>query len=359
MNLENGPKLSQFLSKSPLASQMKIAGDQVGDAIRIEGELYPLEELTRRFSCVKCRYYGEPFIMDKESGAIYTYLGGGQGLVPHHPYKSYPGRPVAHLSQDHHKKLLKRAQSFGREGEEILQIVSCGHPKSMWLSKQHVFLRFIDKSGAVYSFGFGYLRPQKMLYSNHRGILRSPDIYEYRRKGTKVVTSLTITPEERERLFAFIKGAFSQPKEPVFNLFSHNCASFVRLALESACGLTIPSQSTFVIQGVRKLMSRFERLCQHNALHPAARFLKEIVQSSLEVPCSLLTSLVGLALGASRGYKGRSLASEKTLLTPPAQSAKWWFDLGAKSFDYPHKVRKWQLAQPSTQIFSEGKRLAI
>ncbi|MEX0961829.1 MAG: hypothetical protein WDZ28_03110 [Simkaniaceae bacterium] len=367
--LQSHPDFAEFLLSSPLGSQIKITNNQPvmidGEpTILIESQPIKFSDFKKRFAYKRCSEYQEPFIVEKESKKIFTYLGAGQGLVPHHPYKSLLNRPIIKLQKEQYQKIYSSAEQFNRKGEYILQIVSCGAKKVMLFSAQHIFLRLIDPNGEVYSLGFGFQKPYRMPYYNHRGVLRSPDIWEYKGSEVKVVTSLLITSNEKNRLLEYIDAHFGNQKDTVFNMFSQNCATFVRKALSFSCNIQIPCQTRFTPRIMGYCLNRVDKALEQidpYLLKPGFQLLRGLFISSIETTFAFFLSLIGLTLGAGSGIRGQALSDSKKIkkISPPAKGPEWWFDINAKSYDFPHKVRKWQLRQPSTFVFEKNVKFAI
>ncbi|GAB5411808.1 MAG: hypothetical protein ChlgKO_09220 [Chlamydiales bacterium] len=328
------PEFSHFVLSSPLGSQMKVTGDTFsqidGDpAILVEGEWTAFAQIAKRFSVQYSPRYRQKFLVEKSSGKVFTYVG-GQGLIEHHPYKAAVA--LKKISQEEYTKSRELAQSFdGRDEEAILQIVTTQSPgKSPYFSARHLYLRLIDRDRNCYSIGFGYDDPIRVPLKSGRGLVRSPDFWEYKRAKARAITNIPISKSGVSRLLNFVKKCQSS-ESYAFHILHHNCATFTQAAVKYATGLNIPTRV--------RLKDLFRKFLPRWICLPL-KFLFGTVGTAF-------IALGSLLLGEGSGHKFGTFKKNKKFVSP-ATRIDYWVDFSALSWNDPLVTMRWQMRQKST-----------
>ena len=318
---------------------MKVTGDTFSQvdgnpAILVEGEWTVFEQIKKRFSVQYSRRYRQKFLVEKSSGHVFTYVG-GQGLIEHHPYKASVA--LKKISQEEYAKSRELAKAFnGRDEEAILQIVTTQSPgKSPYFSARHLYLRLIDAERNMHSIGFGYDEPIRVPLKSGRGLVRSPDFWEYKRAKARAITNIPISKSGVERLLQFVKKCQSS-EVYAFHILHHNCASFTQAAVQFATGLNIPTRV--------KLKDLFSHFIPRWLFLPL-KFLFGTIGTSF-------IALGSLLLGEGIGANGRKFGSfkKKERYASPASRIDYWVDFSALSWNDPLVTTRWQMRQKSTVI---------
>jgi hypothetical protein len=336
------PEFCRFLEKTPLLNQIKVARDRPfvweGEAaLLVDGQPAKWSELKNRFEAVYSRRFDEPFIVDKATLQVYTYLDNGLGLQKHHPYLS--GRKViSKLSPEEVEARLRNAYRFIRPGEEVLaseerelrnrqrvhllQIVSSYSNKGdsnlyrAFINPQHPYLRLVNgqdhpalhmNAGDVYEVGYraknkitfpaftakGVTKGQFLPFVATQGIFRSPDAAEYTPTDAKVVTNIPVTAEEAEAFHKFTERYHREyiylGKLIGFHIASQNCTTYVRKALQEI-GIAVPTEISALEMLHKSLPSCFENLSE--AFYRGKQLLKgQLKRSILFLPAHAQNAL--------------------------------------------------------------------
>ncbi|MDX8431680.1 MAG: hypothetical protein SNF33_07780 [Candidatus Algichlamydia australiensis] len=340
------PDFAKFLLATPLGSQIRVTGDPICvergvPKILVEGEWHSFEEISQRFCVRSCKRYRQKFIYDRETNSVFTYLGGGKGLVEHHPYKSHLALKT--VSEEEYVKARSLAKKFnGCDEEAILQIVSTNAPgKHRYFSARHIYLRFIDAGRNLYSMGFGYDDPIRIPLKSGRGLLRSPDFWEYKRAKARTVTNIPLSKSGVRRLIHFAEQC-QKSESYAFHILHHNCAAFVSAAVKFATGLNIPTRVR-LRDFLSKLVPRWVRI-------PGKIFL-----GFFGAICTSFIAFGSLLLGEGSGRGGRKFGSlkKRELFASPVFNLDYWFDFSTLSWHDPLVATQWQLKQPSTQVLAQ------
>ncbi len=413
------PKFSEFLETSKILDQIKVSKDLLSlkdgkPGLLVEGVWHTEDELLKRFSIEKSNIYNSPFLMDRETREVYTYLDNGKGLQKHHPYLSMS--PISTLSQEEYLKTLEKAHEFIRPEEAhltqeeraeknkertfILQYVTawrqCGTSNfhELLVNPKHVYLRLVigqnnpdlqTQVGEVYE--AGYFRKTTLLPgSATQGHFLNPDAYEYIEGFDKIVTNIPITQEEANRFYAFTKkyhfDSIYLGNEVGYHLTHQNCSVYAEQACLAA-NIKIPTQIS--------LKQTIYRICP-DIIKKIGIQLKEwksqtiawwkenkprIIPQTFDSCISKIHSLfhrVGdffaacfslplrTALGEAFGDGGsafRQLNKPQEQLTPPLKNWKNIFSLSHYILNLPGIAQEWQLKQPSTVIYRNQTQLTI
>ena len=164
------------------------------------------------------------------------------------------------VSENEYSQERELAKKFnGRDEEAILQIVSTRAPgKHRYFSARHIYLRLIDAKRNLHSMGFGYDDPIRIPLKSGRGLLRSPDFWEYKRAEARTITNIPLSKGGVRRLMYFMQEC-QNSESYAFHILHHNCAAFVSAAVKFATGLNIPTK-VYLKSFLNKVMPRWVRV---------------------------------------------------------------------------------------------------
>lgn len=418
------PEFSSFMEESGLLSQIKITQDSFEEingepALKVNGEWMQWSTFKDQFNFVYSRRYREIFVIGKDN-QVYTYLDNGKGLQVHHPYLNNK-TPISTLSEKNYEKVLEKARTFVREEEKlltqeqrdennekrtfVLQLVSSheinGNTRlhELLVNSKHPYLRLIIgqdnrdanmSKGEVYEVGFW---PKKNNYNAtayyHQGRFRSPDMYEYKPAGERIVTNMAITPEEAQAFSNFVTEYHNSEVNignPIgFHYFNQNCSTFTRVALESA-NITVPTKITLaellpkitplwglkIGKSICSLASKVFYVIKnpleslpHCIQTPIKKTALKIIgkcRNLLDMLSAVVFIPLKLALGEAFGSGGRAfvqLGEKPKFIEPSFTNFKNWFTLSNYTVNVPGVLQKWQREQASTEIYKNPVRLCI
>ncbi len=414
------PKFVEFLKKSRILNQIKISKDLISlkdgkPGLLVEGVWHTEDELQKRFSIEKSNIYKEPFLIDRETREVYTYLDNGKGLQKHHPYLS-AHTPISTLDEQEYLKTLQKAHEFIRPEEAhlsieerqelnqertfILQYVTShvpngtSHFHQLLRNPKHPYLRLIvgkdnpnlnTHAGEVYEVGYGLKNNSLFPCMTTQGRFQSPDAYEYT-DHDKIVTNIPITQEEANKFYTFTKkyhyDSIYLGNEIGFNFIHQNCSVYAEQACLAA-NIKIPTQIS--------LKETIHRICP-DIIKTIGIQLKEwkdktitwwkenkprMIPQTFDSCISKIHSLfhrigdffaacfllpLRTALGEAFGDGGsafRQLNKPQEQLTAPLKNWKNIFSLSHYTLNLPGIAQEWQLKQPSTVIYHRPTQLTI
>lgn len=395
----------RFLLDTPLGSQMKLfnSDDFVHDgrmvsivenepAILVEGTLTKFSDLKKRFKVGQFR--GENVIITTTKPVqVYTYLENGQGLQPHHPYVSNTPTAVARLTENAFQRTMESAQKFypnpvdTKEYPHILQIVSSEidgmntNLTNLLTKPKHPWIRVILghdvehlKRGDIIDVGFGWTKQSVLPGMTSKGRFRCMDLWNYKSAKKRVVTNIPIERETAVKLRALVQehqaNAIQLGQELGFNLFRHNCTSFL-----NAVGCIVPNSNFETRIELKELIAKVSPDWLRkigsimmtgantviNATSKLPRFITfplekirdvflRVLDFILAIPINLFAYLTGGALGkeAPTFEKGRVVGPQvlRTSLN------KFYYYL-------PGMLQLWQRKKDSTVYFEKPGTLAV
>ncbi len=416
--------VAKYLLESPLGNQMKIFEDPIimnndKPGILVEGKWASFEDIMNHFEIKFLPEYKEKFMVHKESGTVYTFLGNGGGLQKHNPYTAETlDHPITRLTEEEFERTLAVAQKFVREGETIpdpkrtfvFQIVSSyvtdsqnNNAMELLYRKKHPWIRVIcgrdneeygTKKGDVFEIGFGWSSPSKLPAKTTKGRFRTEDLWNYNTKAKKrVVTNIAITPEEAQGMFKYIMEFHKHNIRPgkkddkiAFNLWSQNCSAFVHYIAKQA-NIKVPTK-IFLTDLIKRISPDWIKLVGRNIKAAALA-----VKSDVKLIASLLPGLVtdplvwasrtiqnmgltigsfvvskpveaiSVAVGGAAGDSGRAFtdnAQEKKVLGPRLTATKNFFSLKRFFYHLPGILQEWQLEQKeATVVYQNPVKLSV
>lgn len=336
-------EFAHFLLSSLLGSQMKVTNDPIciieGEpAILVEGEWTPFPKLQKRFSVHHDKRYRQKFLVENNSGEVFTYLGGGQGLTKHHPYKSHLA--LKEVSKEEYVRLCKLAKRFnGRDEEAVLQVVTTsGEGEHPFFSPRHIYLRLIDSDRKMHVVGFGYDDPVRIPLKAGKGLLRSPDFWEYKRAEKRAITNIPISNEGVKRFLHFVTHCLKSDSY-AYHVLHHNCSNFAREAVFYSTGLKIPTQVRLK-SFLRTFIPKFLHLPFKIFLHVFGAIGSAVI------------ALISLLLGEGVGPKARKFGclKKKERFCSPVTNVDYWLNFSSLGWHDPLATMDWQQTQASTEV---------
>lgn len=398
------PKFVDFMFEASLGSQMKVTRNcEIKEidgeaALLVEGYWIKASHFLERFEVKVDKTQHEKFIFEKKTQRVFSYTDTGQGLVPFHPYQEGLKTPVSNLDKESYESVLKTAQTFVRKGEEglsteeveekkkertyVLQIVSSRvgeETKHGFLTKnifnlvnrKHPWIRLVEPNTSgdqanVYSVGFGWDGQPSQPLKTVSGRFRSIDAWEYK-PAERVVTNISVSKKEFEKLQEFPQK-FINDQAAGFHLMSQNCSVGLRVGVEEATGIKIPTEIgfgsllfrftpdffqkivNFLDRGRLAVRSLVGRVCP-NFVEKGYEHLKARIVYIYQATVAFRLALVGSFLGAGK-KEGNGVAvdprSRKKSLDPLLYDSRYWHDLSLHSFNMPGLLQEWQEKQAST-----------
>jgi hypothetical protein len=415
---------AKYLLESPLGNQMKIFHDPIlleegQPGILVEGSWVSLEEIRKEFEIKFLPEFREKFMVHKNTGEVFTYLGNGRGLQKHNPYTvENLDHPITRLTETEFQETFAVAQKFLREGETesnpertfIFQIVSSyvtnscnNNAMEILYRKKHPWMRIVCgknnpevgiKRGDVYEIGFGWTAPSKLPAKTTKGRFRSEDLWNYNTSvKQRIVTNIPISQTEAQEMLKYAMEFHKSNLHPVekddkiaFNLWSQNCSAFVHYISKKAEGVNAPtkiyltdllqrispdwlqyigSKAKLVATTVKndiKFASSFVPTVIRQPIEWAIKQIKMIGQSIASFVLSKPVEAVSIVIGGAAGEQGRAFtenANEKKVLGPRLAASENFFSLRRFFYHLPGILQEWQLKQLSTVIYKNPVKLTV
>ncbi|MEI8366201.1 MAG: hypothetical protein WCF65_07260 [Parachlamydiaceae bacterium] len=424
------PEFCSFLETSGLLSQMKVTKDRMimldGEpAIRIgsDDQYIKWTEIKNRFEITYSSQFSENFITEKMTGDVYTYLDNGKGLQKHHPYLTV-NSPISFVNEEDYNKILTKAREFIRSDEDhllperreelhakrtfVIQLVSSTvdgpNTKAHELlhNKKHPYLRLIIgedntdknvKKGEVYEIGYGWKNKLLAPFVASEGQFRSPDLWEYKSCRERVVTNISVTPEEANIFTTYTldyhRKAIIHGKSMGFHLARQNCSTYVRFAL-GAINISIPTEINLselidrispdwfstvshffsrVVQTTHEVVSwTLNKIISilpketYNFVTSTSQKIQKTILSFIEACAAFSLIPVNIVLGGASGKGGAAFVSSKKKpekINSSLSNKERWYKLSSYRFNLPGILQEWQHKQASTVIYNSPIKLAI
>lgn len=410
---ERFPRFVDFLFKSNLVSQIKITRKIAATlqdnepALLVEGKWVKETDLYRRFEIQYSHQFKQPFLVEKQSGDVYTFLDNGQGLEKRHPYLSPPD-PISTLSKEEFYTLRNRANLFVRPEEQtlsatekeqftqnrphVLQIVTATEKRGSTnfhkaiTNPRHVYSRVIfqdDQTGAGKVYEFGLERGRSFVFplSMNTTRLRSPEIRNHFPNDEMIVTSIPVSSEEAHAIRTYCTNyhqANLQTTEPVsYHITYQNCTVFVREACKAA-GIDIPTEMsipeivsaitpdwmnriglffTRIKGGIFNLLEKPLSKKVMNWIRTISDKITTIWTHFYQTVASICLFPFRFVLGDAFGSSGLAFHQRfGQRFIPPLQNLRTYLDFRIHA---PMRVKQWQEEQASTVVFQKPVRLAI
>lgn len=409
----NHYKSVKYLLESPLGNQLKIfenplieLNNQLG--ILVEGSWVSIEEIENRFEIKYLPEFREKFMVHKQSGEVYTYLGNGKGLQEHNPYTEMTlEHPITSLSEEEYNEVLASARNFLRKGEThpdpertyILQIVSSYVTDSWnnnvmeWLyRRKHPYMRVVcgsdnqeykTKKGDVFEIGFGWNAPSLFPGKTIKGRFRTEDLWNYNTKAKKrYVTNIPISQDEAQNMLKYILEfhlnnicASRKTDRIAFNLWAQNCSAFIhyiakqadvdvptKIYLKDLLVRISPDSLKFVGNRLSEVYSKTKKIAA--CIFPklicvpftwALEIMKKLGEKIGLFIISPPVTAVSMAVGGASGDEGRAFtdkAHEKKVLGVRIGQKEKYYHL-------PGLLQEWQINQASTVVYHNPVKLTV
>lgn len=309
--------------------------------------------------------------------------------------------PIAKLSKEAHDHVRAEAAKMHDRPESpwILQAMtsSLGALKKTWITKnlvdrypEHASFRLIDKDGNLYSMGTK-LRPHEAtdIFSFRCGSLlrttdckvATPDYEESKKFAERRVTSIPVTEDQFNKVIAFAQES-NQGEGVRFNAARQNCTKFVQEVLRRAditvdtC-VTFPSYIRSILPDLKDipvigkpldwLVSKicwiattvFRAIGElipepiKRGFHKIGIAIMEAAKKVAAVMWNWIAILMG-GLNTNRTPKNRedtiNNESRLTFFSRLVKSSRL-LDPHLLDLYASHKLKEWQLLQPSTHVF--------
>lgn len=419
------PRFAEFLESSLLLSQIKITRDSVqlvegSPALLVDGQWVKEADFYRRFEVVYSKRWGQKFLVEKETRAVYTYLDNGRGLEKHHPFLD-ARKSISHVNDEEYLRTWNKACQFIRPEEAqltaqermernqerpfILQLVSeklkgpDTNFHNLIINPRHTFIRLIAgqdnpelgfRKGDVYEFGFYEKKHHFLPAVATKGQFVSPDLWEYKTPDERIVTNVPIRLEEAQKFTEFTMkyhlDGINLGNEPGFHITRQNCTVYFREACKAA-GIAVPIQIDLasainrVMPEVLRRVGRQIKAWAHAAsawihqfaerfIHPqilkamgdGIHWIVDAIRKTKNAFVAFILTPIRAALGGFAGDGGAAFVQKgerPTQVEPPLNRFKNWFDLSTYTLNLPGIAQEWQLQQPSTEVYEDHTRLAI
>jgi hypothetical protein len=395
---------ARFLLDTPLGSQMKLFAHRdpikmvKGEpAILVDGVLTRFSVFSKIF--VVDTYGGEKMLVRKDesmkSGLVYTFLGNGMGLQRHHPYHADRPIVVDKLTKDEFKSTMDIAQHFYEDPEfsrnfpHVLQIVSSElegkdtNFSNLLLKPKHPWVRIIigtDRNGFekgdVFDGGFGWVKKSTLPGIASTGRFRCLDVWNYQSAKNRVVTNIPISDETLEALKKEILThqleSIELGREMGFNLFRHNCTSFI-----DRVGNIVPGLEMEARVELKELLYRVSPnwmqsigntvVTAYEKLKDIGRKISNSLPKCIGAPARAVTHvvrrvfdfLVALPLNIFTYLTGGMLGQKKRGFEAPVEPQGVRTSLKDFYYFIPGVLQNWQKRQKSTVIFAKPTTLAV
>lgn len=411
------PEFCSFMETSGLLSQIKVTRDAFKEidgepAISVNGSFMKWTEFKNTFEVMYSKRYREKFITHKDTRETYTYLDNGKGLQPHHPYLTEL-TPISKLNEEDYEKVLAKAQTFVRPGEEnlsaeekeklaaerpyVLQLVSSytkgpnTRAHRLLSRSKHPYIRLVaggdnallkTQKGDVFEVGYGWRKRVMIPLVATQGQFRSPDIWEYGHCEERVVTNIPISQEEAQNLYKYTmkyhRDGVNLGNPIGFHFTRQNCSTYVRQALLSA-GIKVPTEIALpkLLRAIAPKWMTAPRTIMRKAGAKVFKKLPKglqyacmaIDQTIVKLARGVLTSVITLSLvpfrimlGGASGAGGRAFTGPKETsrnIEPDLKDVNSWYRLSSYRFNLPGILQQWQRQQKSTVITKKPIKLTI
>lgn len=420
---KNHPEFCTFMETSGLLSQIKVTRDKFIEidgepALKVTGRWIKWSDFKNQFKAVYSARYNETFIVHQDN-QVYTYLDNGKGLQLHHPFLS-ERTPTSILNNQEYEKVLEKAQTFVRPGEEnlnmeessrikeqrifIIQVItsSMKGPDTRFheliINSKHPYARLIigrdnpgfnTSKGEVYEVGYGWKNKLTAPLSNSQGRFRSPDVWEYKNCEEKIVTNIAVTAEEAQAFVHYVSEYHRSEVNignPIgFHLFKQNCSTFIRAALDAA-NIKVPTETTLSAlwfdvlplwivktnEQIKAAASTALSLAKYSIkilpswiktpLKKAAGKIGDAAKKALDTVTAVVFIPLKIALGDAFGSGGKAFvkAGDKPQdIKPEFKQYKRWPTLSKYTVNLPGILQRWQRKQLSTVIYKKPVKLCI
>lgn len=409
-------EFARFLLDTPLGSQMKLFADRTfrmvnnervpqniiemkdrEPAILVDGVLTKFSDFKNRFEVVSDR--GEKvlrLITDKtpDPKLVYTYLDNGQGLQKHNPYGCTEPVAVGHLENDEFERTMKSAQEFyadkkfSKDFPHIIQLVSSEvegvntNFSNLLLKPKHPWIRIIIgqdqngfKKGDVFDGGFGWTRKSMLPGIASTGRFRVMDVWNYQSAKNRIVTNIPISDETCKKLKAEImslqREAIELGRELGFNLFRHNCTSFINRVGKFIPGL-VDTRTTITSLIYQVSPNWFQSICDvvesgYKGTRALGERVTNAMPSFISVPAKLINRfvhrvfdiLLSLPINLFTWLTGGMLGQKKRGFEEPVGPQGVRTSLKDFYYYLPGVLQQWQRKQKSTVIFAKPTTFAV
>lgn len=415
------PDLVRFLFDSGLAFTIAMFRNtcETASGVEVDSDNHPLIMMNgrlERWDVIKQQIDYDPaqesLIAKGNPALCYNYIH-PQGIVQKHHAKYDTLYPVAELTKRKLTKLQNQAALFWQANTEVdptedkecvLQVVTTRRDAfgRNWFTEnlldnmpEHVYLRLIDKTGKVYSFGMKmppseagkvYAKLPFTYLTTAAANITTPDYEEKRKFDERRVTSIPLSDARKNAILEYVKS--TNDSCMCFNYAKQNCnklaqvvlgmagvAVNTRLSFSKLLYRLLPSPSRLPVVGlffrtVHKVTALVQSVfTKITSFIPESvtRVYTHIKNYLLFIPrtvSAVFSNTLGLILGGAR--KTATLAAnymhethlDDTRLTKFSRLFESFTDFFSheKSHSYfsPLMV-EWQLKQPSTRVYTYDK----
>ena len=248
--------MSAFLRLSPESQLIRVPPETKELEVLFEGHFLSWTQFSKRYTWSKAR---DAFIGGLDSVEELSLTSAPNGFIRKSRYTYDEPFPTAILNGEQLRAVQTQAAKYNDSTEPpyaVLQVFTSpgGFSGPDWLCKafaetgnvpSHCGIRVISNKGEVFTFGY-MMDPKEettwasplRLASTVKACIGMIDYDEFRRFGSRYVTSLPLTSESFERVMNGLKEK-QRSNDAVFNFGRENCASFSAWVLERA-GYTLP-----------------------------------------------------------------------------------------------------------------------